>query len=388
MRYLLAIWLLCAVPVQAAVWDETTIGDIIDDVKTIKGKVLTGDIAESAADFRRQLDDLNAHGTFVKEVLPEVLMLLQNRRQPILDFAGPTFDCDAGTPCAEFRQQLRDFGTDFAGLSSKLPMLQKAGIGDGSRLGKAIDVTPPFLLFFLHEALNEVADWQLIPRDLADLVDEVDDPDAFASDWRPSRLRDTRGRLQQEASHERSAADTFCANRADRVSDPRLDKVALNRWKAALTSTKLVVAAFAEFIPDTIGGSVLGEGLSDVKIPIQAIVKAIASAVEASGVLLDTFQANLDFCRSRVAAAEQHAREVETHLATCTELNVYRTSSGSAQAYERLSDVLATAETEGQGTASARSAVRIVDNYRSRKQWSLAYRFMCKAYARIGDGPG
>ena len=381
MRYPLAILLLSlAATANAAVWDDDTIGNIIADVGIIKGNVV--DIP--AADLRRQLDDLTANGVFLKEAVPKVLTLVQERRQPIRDFAGPTFDCDAGTPCATFRQELRDFGSDFASLSAKLPMLRKAGIGDGTRLANAIDVTPPFLLFFLHEALEHVEDWQLIPSDLADLYDEVGDPDAFASDWRPSRSRRAPGGGEET----RSAADTFCAEKADRVQDPRLDKVALNRWKGGLTTAKLVVAAFAEFMPDTMGGSVLGEGLSDVKIPIQAIVKAIASAVEVSGVLLDTFQSNLDFCRSRIAAAEQHAREIETDLANCTPFNLYRTSSGSDEAYARLSDVLATAEAGGQDTATARSVVRIVDNYRRREQWKLAYKFMCKAYARIGDGPG
>jgi hypothetical protein len=31
--------------------------------------------------------------------------------------------------------------------------------------------------------------------------------------------------------------------------------------------------------------------------------------------------------------------------------------------------------------------VRTINNHRRRGQWGLAYRFMCKAYARIGDGP-
>lgn len=386
MRYALAMCvLLSIVPAQAATWDDTTIANIIDDVGAIKGRILSGDIPETAADFRRQLDELNANGTFLKETVPELLTLLQNRRQPIRDFTGPALACGSGTPCAEFRQQLRDFGRDFADLSDQLPMLRNAGLGDGSRLSRAIDVTPPFLLFFLHEALHEVADWQFIPLDLADLYDEVGDPDAFASDWRPARVRRTDRRASEPGALARSAADTFCANKADRVRDPSLDKVQLNRWKAALTSTKLVVGAFAEFMPDTIGGSVLGEGLTDVKIPIQAIVKAIASAVEVSGVLLDTFQANLDVCRSRLATEEQRAQDIETDLAECIPRNVYRTSGGNDDAYTRLSAVLTTAEAGGQPTGSARAAVRTVDKHRHRGQWSLAYKFMCKAYARIGD---
>jgi len=267
MRSVLAICLLClSMPANAAVWDDTTISGIIDDVQTVKGRIVNGDLPESMADFKRQLDDLSANGTVVKDVAPKILRLLQERSQTIRDFAGPTFDCDAGTPCADFRQRLRTFGTDFANLADRLPMLQKAGV-DGSRFGKIVDLTPPFLLFFLDEALQQVPEWELIPHDLAEIYDEVGDPDAFASAWEPTRARTPQARAEYAASLERGAAETFCANKADRVTDPRLDKVALNRWKAGLTAAKITVAAFAEFMPDTIGGSVLGEGLSDIQIP-------------------------------------------------------------------------------------------------------------------------
>jgi hypothetical protein len=386
MRYVLAIYL-CSLgvlgfahPAHGVAWDDLTIADIIDDVDRIKDAIVTGDIPETAADFRRQLDDLSANGAFVVDVAPKVLRLLQDRRQAIEDFAGSTFDCEGGTPCAAFRQRLRDFGADFASLADRLPMLARAGAADGSRFATIVDRTPPFLLFFVHEALERVPDWEHVPGDLAEIVDEVGDPDAFAVEWRPSRAR------AAEADGEaRAAADTFCARKADRVADPTFDKVALNRWKAALTSLKLVVAAFAEFVPDTVGGAVLGEGLSDVKLPVQAIVKAIASAVEASGVLLDTFQANLDVCRGRLAAVQARRDAVESDLATCTSLNVYRTAAGNDEAHAVLSAVLETASANGQSLTAAQSAVRIVDSYRRRKQWSLAYKFMCKAYARIGD---
>ncbi len=384
MRVLLALCLLgVTLPAHAAVWDETTIGGIIDDVRAVKDKVLTGDIPETAEDLRRQLDDLRDNGALIKDVAPKILRLLQERRQPMRDFAGPTFDCDAGTPCADFRVRLRAFGTDFASLADRLPMLAKAGVGDGSRFVAIVDRTPPFLLFFVHEALDAVPDWEFLPRDLGEIVDEVGDPDAFASDWRPQRAR-IAGAADVGAIT-RGAADTFCANKADRVTDPALDKVALNRWKAAITTTKLVVGAFAEFLPDQVGGAILGEGLSDIKIPIQAIVKAIASAVEVSGVLFDTFQANLEVCRARLAAVEQREREVEAHLASCTELNVYRTSGGNDEAYTRLSEVMLAAEAGGQDLTAALSTVRLIDNHRKRGNYGLAYRFMCKAYARIGD---
>jgi hypothetical protein len=258
---------------------------------------------------------------------------------------------------------------------------------DGSRFGKIVDDTPPFLLFFLDEALREVPEWELVPHDLAEIYDEVGDPDAFASAWEPARARRPQAQAEYAAAAERGAAETFCANKADRVTDPRLDKIALNRWKAGLTTAKLTVAAFAEFMPDAVGGAVLGEGLSDIKIPVQAIVKAIASALEASGVFFDTFQANLDFCRAQLAAAQQHRRDLENDLATCTSLNVYRTKDGNDEAYDLLSDLLTAADAGQQSIAAARSAVRIVDNYRGRRQWRVAYKFMCKAYARIGDGP-
>ena len=52
-------------------------------------------------------------------------------------------------------------------------MLTKAGVGDGSRFGTIVDRTPPFLLFLLHEALSPVAEWELIPQDLAEIYDAI-----------------------------------------------------------------------------------------------------------------------------------------------------------------------------------------------------------------------
>jgi hypothetical protein len=383
MRTLLTICLLfVAMPARAIVWDNDTITGIIQDVTDVKEEVLHGNIHDSATDLARQLGDLQTNGAFVKDVAPTVLKLLQDRRQPISDFAGPAFDCAAATPCANFRTRLHDFGDDFVALADRLPMLAKAGVGDAGRFTTIVDRTPPFLLFFLKEALDVVPEWDAVPADLAEIYDEVDDRDAFTSDWTPARHR---SRASETTG--RAAADTFCAKKADRVTNPTFDKVALNRWKAGITTLKLVVGAVAEFIPEEVGGSILGEGLSNVKIPLQAVIKAIASAVEVSGTFLDTYQANLEVCRARIAATEQHSRDVETNLANCTGLNVYRTSIGNDEAYALLTAMLTDAEANAQNVGAARSQLRIVDNYRGQKRWGLAYKFMCKSYARIGDGP-
>jgi hypothetical protein len=381
MRYLLAMCLLL-VSVQAkACWEFINPTECDPDVLTVidgANAILDGNIPDVAKDLKRQLNELVENGQLVKEVVPTLLEMIQKKRLSILAFAGPKLACASGTDCADFRGRLRNFGDDLAALTDRFPMLERAGVGDGSRLQDIVDRTPPFLLYFLHEAMDKIPDWEFIPSDLAQIFDEVGDPDAFTSDWRPSHSSGSQAGLKRATMLKAGAADAFCSNKKGHVFSPLVDKVQLNRWKAGLTATKLVVGGFAEFLPDEIGVEVAGEGVCNLKIPPAPWMKAIASAVEATSVFLDTFQANLEFCRARNDA-------IENHLAGRVKLAKYRTEVGNDAAYELLSTLIDKAELNNQSVASARSALRIAQDYRNVRKWGQAFDYMATAYSRIGD---
>src|SRR5262245_40463862 len=115
MRYAVAMCLLLLAVEARADWGDGDITDIINNVKTITGRV-TSDVPVTVADLKRQLDMLQTQGVFITEVVPELLDYLMHRRTPLLDFlgtpSGPSCEDGSGSPCDEFRGQLIDFFTN------------------------------------------------------------------------------------------------------------------------------------------------------------------------------------------------------------------------------------------------------------------------------------
>src|SRR3546814_6187756 len=93
--------------------------------------------------------------------------------------------CGTGAPCALFRTDLQILVTDLSALSDRLPAVQKLGIGDGQAMRQIIDRLPPFVLFAVYEAMERMPDWRTIPQVLADIYDEIGDPDAFSVGYEP-----------------------------------------------------------------------------------------------------------------------------------------------------------------------------------------------------------
>lgn len=109
-------------------WGDNDITDIIDNVKNIKTTV-QGNVATTANDLKRQLDDLKARGVHITASVEEILVWLDQRRDRFQAFKGNK--CGAGSPCADFRQRLKRFAGEFSNLVDRFPAIEKVGLGNG-----------------------------------------------------------------------------------------------------------------------------------------------------------------------------------------------------------------------------------------------------------------
>ena len=88
MRYILALCLVAsALEARAEGWLDSDISDILSKVKSIYNEV-SGDVSDTAQDFKRQLTSLQQKGASVKETVEDSLDLVQHRRTPFLDFVN------------------------------------------------------------------------------------------------------------------------------------------------------------------------------------------------------------------------------------------------------------------------------------------------------------
>jgi hypothetical protein len=379
-RYLLAVGLL-AFAVQARAY---SVDDIYNDVIDIWNTV-TGDVKDTAQELKQQLTGLKDKGETARETVQDMLDFLQHRRQPLLDFVNGnpptgTGRCGAGTPCANFRADLEDFVLDMADLKSRFPQIEKHGLGDGTVMIDIIDYLPPIALFGVYQIFQHVPDWQDIPQNLADVYDEIADPDAFSLEA-PGATATTAASAATMASAAKTArtaglgifqgygiakhgTEDFCLKHGQGRKDP----VKGNRLKAFLTHAKNLAEAIAEYLPEekTIGAA--GETTS-VKIPLQAMVKSVAGAIDSIGSQLETYYSNLDECK-----------KIETDVAACNKLIEYRTDDGNRMAYWVVVGIV-NAQPALQ-SAAATSLTLAGTNYSS-SRYQNAYQNICDAYAAM-----
>ena len=87
-RYLLAVVLLAfAMQAKADGWVTDDINDILSKVRSMFTTV-TGDVKDTATDFKRQLGSLTTKGGTVKEYVEDGLDLVTHRRTPFLEGAA------------------------------------------------------------------------------------------------------------------------------------------------------------------------------------------------------------------------------------------------------------------------------------------------------------
>jgi len=233
---------------------------------------------------------------------------------------------------------------------------------------------PPIALFGLYEIFQRVPNWQGMPLDLADLHDEMDDPDAFASESaernatvvtasQTRALSPTPGG-QWSFGSPVTKTDAFCAK--GKVS--KMDNVRLNRVKAGFFWTKSAFGAISEYAPEDKVVTLAGEGTS-VHLPIRAILKSIPAIIESIFASVDAFRANLDECK-----------KTEIDLAQRAPLYEYRTSAGNKKAYWVVRGIIDGRQIYAPAAEDLLTqAANLHRNYR----WQAAYDKICDAYAKL-----
>jgi len=338
-RYLLALGLLAFAAQARADWAGSDITDIINNVKTILAEVM-GDVKDTAADLKRQLTSFNQRGDTAKETVEDAMDFLQARRQPFLEFVNGsppanTGRCGQNTPCENFRLDLENFVLDIAALKSRFPQIEQHGLGDGEHLADVIDHLPPLVLFGFYEAFQRIPNWQDTPQNLADVYDEVGDPDAFSAEplgasaataaTVASAKNQAGGSIiavppkQSSFGSPENGIRMFCSK--GKELNATGSNVRYNRVKMALTWVSNMLDGTSEFLDADYVVELIGEGAS-VPVFIKGGMKTIGKVIESIFVSLDTYRANLDICR-----------QIETDVAQGTILATYRTRDGVKTAY-------------------------------------------------------
>jgi hypothetical protein len=375
---------LCAFAMQAhADWNATDIDEIVENVKNVKTNVtsikgkIDGNISITADDLKRQLDDLQNRGVLIKSSVQEILVWLESRRVPFVQFKGT--NCGAGTPCADFRVRLKRFAADMSSMADRFPAIEKVGLGDGLFAETVIDVLPPFVLFGFKQVMDRVAGWEEIPLDLIDVYNEIADPEAFSISFAEPAAADSRSANLQQQGVLATPTQKFCYVRAYRVDNPT-DPVRLNRIKMAGFALKTAVDVWAEFSPDDIGGSLVGEGVYGVPTFVRAVLKGVKGAIEVIQAGVETYRQNLGICRSRL-------REIESHLVTCAEFAEYKQRTANDEAYDFVNSKVK--EFGGIGFkrkgGTAQAFLDKAKDLRNEEKWLPAYRQLCKAYEVLGE---
>jgi hypothetical protein len=374
MRYFIAIALLAFSLQEKADWVDNDITDIIDKVKAIYNEV-TGDVKDTAHDLRRQLGSLQQNGDTVKETVDDALVLLQNRRTPFLDFVnGGTGRCGQGSSCWTFRTDLEDFVLNMADLKTRFPQIEKNGLGDGEAAADIIDHLPPLVLFGLYDILRRVPSWQDVPTDLADLYDEIGDPDAFSLELPGGRQASavtlaTVRPLSASILFEPPATitDLFCSKGKQRT----WDAVRLNRLRAFFLLIKSIFDDGSEYAPDWYPITLVGEGAA-VPIPLKGVFKGVADGVDAILAAVDAHLSNLGLCR-----------QIETDVAQRVPLVEYRTAKGVRNAYWVVYGILGVQRGSGVDETRATAQLLAAANLIRNSKWKEAYSSICDAYALL-----
>lgn len=362
---------------------EWTYGDgIVQDVKDIKDQV-TGDgpIKRVADDFKAQLDEMVAKGFILKESVGGMLTWLNSRQGPYLEFVGSP-RCAAGTPCGDFRADLIYFFGDLGDLRDNFPIMQKLGMGDGSRAIEVISNVPPIMLFGLYQVMDRLPDWQSLPFELQAVYDEIGDPDVFALDsLTPASLSSTSAQTASATTFAllpRTPTQRFCDRKAWAL-ERAIDPVRLNRVKLYVFTIRQGLGLVESLTSETIGADIVGEGNETIiPNPLKAQIKVVLVVFDVVERAVQTFRANLDICRKKNS-------EIEMQVAQCIQLvNVVMPGSRD-DIYNLVRTKVDAAFADGLETGLSEFWIGTADNHRAAGAYREAFGSLCSAYQTIGS---
>ena len=362
-RYLLALCLLTFSLQAKADWVSTDITNVVNYV-TDMWNVVMGNVKDTAQDLDRQLVQFQQQGEVVKETVDDMLELLQYRQGPFQDFVnGGAGRCGAGSPCGDFRNDLKSFVLDMAALRQWFPQIQKSGLGSGQHLADIIDHAPPLALFGPYEVLQRVPGWQDIPTQLGYLYDEIGDADAFSLETVGPSPVVAKGAFDTPQNR----TDVFCS----KGKRPKWDTVRLNRVKATLLAVKEMSDGLSDSAPETYDLALFGEGAS-IPLPLKLIMKVTPSVIASIFAAVDAHRANLDVCR-----------QIEADVASSSPLVQYRTRDGVAHAYWVVQGILDYRTQNGDLETKALSYFHDAKALASKGLWKNAFDQLHNAYAAL-----
>jgi hypothetical protein len=264
-------------------------------------------------------------------------------------------------------------------LADRFPAIEKVGLGDGAFAGNVIDVLPPFLLFGFREVMDRVAGWENIPLDLADVYDEIDDPEAFSISFAEPSAAASRSATLSLQAESQTPTQRFC-NRDGRFIDNPMDPVRLNRIKMAGFALKTAVDVWSGFIPESIGLDLVGFGLSGVPVFAKPIMQTIKGAIEVIQAGVETHRQNLRICRNRL-------REIESHLIECRVFLEYKRQPANDEAYAFVEAKVSEFDdvTTTWNKPLIKDSMNKAQKARSTQRYGEAYKHLCSAYQLLGQ---
>ena len=373
-RYLLAVGLIAAATqVQGATgWLDDDITDILNKVRSTFTTV-AGNIKDAADDL---IDQKGKRTQAIKDNVDDVLTFLENRQTPFQDFVnGGAGRCGAGSPCAQFRTDLRTFALQMAELKDRFPLLQRDGLADTDFFPELVNVAPPFVLFGVYEILQRIPDWQDLPVDLADIFDEIGDPEAFSTTVQASAQASpgTKTALATIAGppglgKTLDEFEAFCS----RGKEPLVDDVKFNKWKGVVTRWKNRLDSASEYPPESATISLVGMGLGNLKLPLKPFLKTVSNALDSVHDMMESYRDNLELCA-----------RIEADLAAGAPLVQYRSPAGVRKAYFVFQGIL---NRSSLGSLDKTNASNLRDQARRKYnegKFREAYGLLCDAYAAL-----
>lgn len=363
---------------------ETTVNDIktnLSNVKTNVGTIktsVTGNISTVADEFKTQVDLLQAKGVLVKETADQLLDWLNSNKDEYLVFAGN--QCDNASPCGIFREEMRVFIEEFSYLSDRFPVIEKMGMSDSPRIIRLIDRLPPILIFPMYEVMNRMPDWNKIPEQLANIYDEIGDPEVFSIDFAPP-INTLSAEFTQTAVAATTPTGRFCERNASRL-DNGIDQVLLNRLQLLVSYLKTTMSIIGEVPPKDQNLEVAGEGGS---LPIPNAFKMIVYVVNFVQDAVSTYRDNISICRTIRDQELSRLLTLEIQVASCLQLVDFIMPGTRDDVYNLVANKIEDARNQGISVQQSDRAMALVDSFRADGDWKQAYLKLCDAYSKIGN---
>ena len=358
------------------------IGDIFSKVNKVNSDLLKNrPVLDHYLKQQKHWDRYKDNTGIITDGIVDILEKLQPVRDKFQTFVGSP-KCASGTDCHQFQNELIGFFDELTGLNQKFPAFEKAGLNDKDLVAKAILATPPFMLYALYRGMKNIPDWESLPKDLAEIYDEIDDPEVFLMGWKDS--------ISSSISNS-TKTQRFCARRADKFDGTGRgrngnrdgwDQIRINRITLFLTLVADVWSFGLDQVPDDIdiGVSLVGEGgtLGIPSVVFTWMFKIVPIAMNSVLKATDVHHKNIDLCKSRF-------EEVEGRLSRCgyfAEFVLDETARG--EYYNLVDRRFEMADVAGISHSKSDRFMSTSQTKLAAGQYDQAYENLCSAYKFIG----